>query len=295
VSPAVALPDKPSLIPLAPGVWFFFNANGMSNAGVIEEDDGLTVIDTLLTPAMALDFLRMVREVNPKPVRQVILTHFHGDHILGAEAFTGARLIAHENTRRYLKESGDYELRRFAGRPDSAAALANARVRLPELTFSSRLTLHSGERAVELSWPGPAHTSGDTIISVPKAVVSLPKDGIVFVGDLLFNGVMPVLRSASPSGWIETLKGLEANPDAVVIPGHGPVAGVSELTVMRRFLEDCLGLVRSAVARGATEQEILAIEVPRSAREWPGQERWQGALQRAWEEVRGLPLAPPAS
>lgn len=75
---------------------------------MIEGDDGLTVIDTLLTPAMALDFRRMVREVTPKPVRRVILTHFHGDHILGAEVFEGARIIAHENTRRYLEESWDF-------------------------------------------------------------------------------------------------------------------------------------------------------------------------------------------
>jgi glyoxylase-like metal-dependent hydrolase (beta-lactamase superfamily II) len=58
---------------------------------------------------------------------------------------------------------------------------------------------------VELSWAGPAHTSGDSIIALPNAVLSLPRDGIFFVGDLLFNGVMPVLRSAYPSGWISQI------------------------------------------------------------------------------------------
>lgn len=287
MSATVELPKKPSLIPLVPGVWFFFNANGASNAGVLEDEDGLTVIDTLLSPAMARDFLRMIREVSRKPVRQVILTHFHGDHILGTEVFAGARVIAHENTRSYLEEFGEAEVKRFASRPELAEQLATVRLRLPDVTFASRLGFHSGDRSVELSWLGPAHTSGDAVIALPRAVVSLPSDGIFFVGDLLFNGVMPVLRNASPSGWIEVLKRLEAHRGASVVPGHGPVGGVEELGVMRRLLEELVGLVGAAVARGAGEQEVMAIRPPEGVRHWPGQERWQMAVRRAWEEVTG--------
>lgn len=291
---AVALPDTPSLVPLAPGVWYFYNANGMSNAGVVEQEDGLLVIDTLLTPAMALDFLGMVREVSRKPVRRVILTHFHGDHILGTGAFAGARLIAHENTRRYLAESGTAELERFASRPGLAAELSGVRLRLPEVTFGTRLTLHAGRRPVEISWAGPAHTSGDAIVALPKAVVSLPGDGICFVGDLVFNGVMPVLRNAYPGKWIEALRRLEASGDAAVVPGHGPAGGTAELAAMRRLLEDLMGVVSAAVEGGATEEEIMAIKAPESVSGWPGQERWQMALRRAWEELTGQ-LAEPAA
>lgn len=265
-----------------------------ANVVFIINADDVVVVDTTLTPGTAKEVLAALRKLTNKPVRYVVNTHWHDDHIMGnqvyAEAFPGVEFIAHANTRDYLPTTGLANRKQamseqgypqfiaflknrlekgegISGRPMSEEERATyasdlqiaerymaenpgVRIVVPNVTVEDRLTLHRGERIIDIRHPGRGHTSGDI-------VVHLPKEGILITGDLV---VWPVPYVGSPQShpgdWSATLDKLVALRPTAIIPGHGPVLrDDAHLKLMSRLFASIKQQVEAAVGRGETLEQ----------------------------------------
>jgi len=170
-----------TFVELADGV-YALTAEGDPNVGAIEGEDFLVCFEARATPVAARRWLAMLRERTDKPVRYLVLSHYHAVRVLGASAFDAAEIVTHEQTRRLIAERGKADWDSELGRmprlfedPDSIPGLTS-----PTVTFTDRLTIPlGGDRGdLELAYCGRGHTAGDI-------VAWLPKHRIMFAGDLV--------------------------------------------------------------------------------------------------------------
>ena len=200
---------------LAPGA-YGYTAEGDPNSGVIVGDDSVVVVDAQATPIMARDVIARIRTVTDKPIRHVVLTHYHAVRVLGASAYEGADVIASDACRAMTVERGqqdtDSEIGRFPrlfrGR-DSIPGLT-----WPTITFRKQMTLWLGQREVQIIHIGRAHTAGDT-------VVWLPQERVLFSGDVVEFGATPYCGDAHFADWPATLAAVEALGAEALVPGRG--------------------------------------------------------------------------
>jgi glyoxylase-like metal-dependent hydrolase (beta-lactamase superfamily II) len=204
------------------------NAGHTSNAGFVITDEGVVVFDALGTPALGWALLEAIRERTDAPVRYVVVSHYHADHIYGLQAFdqhTDAQVIAQEQTLSYLNpdtlEAGEDARRRLAQRREALFPWVDEKTYLvaPDITFKERHELELGGVRFEVLHMGPAHAPGDAMMIVPDYAV-------VFSGDVIYAGRIPFLDSphVDTKNWLEGLKYLRSLEDEIdhVIPGHGP-------------------------------------------------------------------------
>ncbi len=229
--------------PVAERVWFVqgvsalgspANRNFISNAGFVVTDDGVVVIDALGSPALARELLAEIRRVTPQPVKHVVLTHYHADHIYGLQVFrdVGATIWAHPAAREYL--NSDAAERRLENSRQELAPWIDAATRLVAPTRwleGDEASVVLGGTEIRLRHLGPAHTPEDLAVYVPSA-------GALFVGDLVFRGRVPFVGQADSRRWIAALDRLIAFAPRVVVPGHGPVstAPLPDLQLTRDYL-----------------------------------------------------------
>lgn len=250
---------------LAEGV-YAYTAEGDPNSGVIIGDDSVLVIDGQATPIMAQDVIRRIREITDKPIKHVLLSHYHAVRVLGTSAYEPTNIIASQNTYDLIVERGqqdfDSELGRFprlfAG-VDSVPGLT-----WPTMVFQKELTLWMGKREVRISHPGRGHTKGDTI-------AWLPEEKILFSGDLVEYGATPYSGDAYHKQWPATLdKLLELKPEKLV-PGRGEALQTPELCRdaiegTRDFLQQMYDSVSKGRAAGKSlsdcYKETYAILAP---------------------------------
>ena len=243
--PAAATAAEPELkaVQVAERVWFVqggaalgspANRNFISNAGFVVTDDGVVVVDALGSPALAKELLAEVRRVTPQPVRHVILTHYHADHIYGLQALkaAGAGIVAHAAAREYL--NSDAAARRLEASRSELAPWIDAETRLVQADRwldADETTLVVGGTEIRIRHLGPAHTSEDLAVYVPAA-------GALFVGDLVFRGRVPFVGQADSRRWIASLDRLIAFKPSLVVPGHGPVSRepLADLQLTRDYL-----------------------------------------------------------
>lgn len=254
---------------LAPGVWAFVGEHGATNSGFVVTSAGVVVIDSQGPRERALLLKKKIREVTDKPVTYLINTHYHGDHTFGNQFFPGAAIISHANTRALLieREAGHRErFKRFFG-PKSLDGFV---LTLPSITFTDRMTLRSGKTVIELAYAGyTAHTPGDIF-------VFLPGEKVVFTGDLLYNGRLPLLNDGDSSGAIAALDTLAKTGAEKFVPGHGPVSGTEGVGAYRGYLTDLRGEVRWLMEKGKSVDEVRGtISLPRYSgyinyKEWLG-------------------------
>lgn len=252
---AQAAPLK--LLPVAPNIWFVQgeaalgtpeNRNFISNAGVVVTPAGVVVIDALGSPAAAESLLEAIRAVTPLPVRYVVLTHYHADHIYGLQVFKGrgATIIAHESGRDYL-QSDTAQLRLQASR-ETLAPWIDAKTRLipADRWIRGDTTLELGGERLLLRHVGPAHTPEDLTVWVERSRV-------LFAGDLAFRGRVPYVGQADSRGWIAALSKLIATIPEVIVPGHGPLSthALDDLRMTRDYLQ----YLRTTMGQAAASME----------------------------------------
>jgi len=240
---ATAQPASIQAVQLAQGVWFVQgnsalgstgNRNFISNAGFFVTDDGVVVVDALGSPALAQELLLEIRRVTPQALRYVVVTHYHADHIYGLQtlAQAGAKVIGHASAREYL--NSDTAQRRLEASRIDLAPWIDANTRLVPAdqwldTQETRFRLGSMDFVVD--HVGPAHTPEDVVVFVPQL-------GVLFAGDLFFQGRIPFVGQADSRLWIQALNRLMKYRPKIVIPGHGPASTnpMVDITMTRDYL-----------------------------------------------------------
>ena len=193
------------------------NQNFISNAGFVITSEGVVVVDALGSPELARRLLAEIRQRTSLPVKWVVLTHYHADHIYGLQVFqeAGAKILAHEKAREYLN-SDTAELRLKASRQDLWPWVdEKTRLVAADRWIHRSETLRLGGTDFIIEPVGPAHTAEDLVVYVPQKKV-------LFAGDLVFRNRIPFVGQADSRQWIAGLERLLQFEAQVVIPGHGP-------------------------------------------------------------------------
>ena len=230
---------------------YAYTAEGDPNTGVVIGDDAVMVIDTQATPVMAQDVIRRIREVTDKPVRYVVLSHYHAVRVLGASAYRPEHVIASQDTLDLIRERGEQdkasEIGRFPRLFRNVESVPQG-LTWPTITFSGKMTLWLGKLEVQLLQLGRGHTKGDT-------VVWLPQERILFSGDLVEFDATPYAGDAYFSDWPQTLDNLAALRPAKLVPGRGAALEderqvAAGLRGTRDFIHDVFASVKAEVAAG---------------------------------------------
>jgi len=248
-------PKKISFEKLSPNA-YAFTAEGDPNTGVIVGDDSVMVIDTQATPLMAREVIKRIRTVTSKPVKYVVLTHYHAVRVLGASAYRPKEIIASDATLALIRERGKQDMASEIGR---FPRLFRGKESIPGLTwptiaFRQEMTLMMGKLEVRIIHAGPGHTAGDTIVWIPSQKV-------LFSGDLVEYKAGIYTGDAHLEQWPATLAKLSAlNPKALV-PGRGPaLKSAADSLKAIRFTQDFVrGLLESArrgVKAGKSMKEV---------------------------------------
>ncbi|MBP7667652.1 MAG: MBL fold metallo-hydrolase [Burkholderiaceae bacterium] len=234
-----------------------YTAEGDPNTGIIIGDDAVLVADTQATPAMAADVIRRIRTVTDKPIRYVVLTHYHAVRVLGASAYQAQQIIASQDTYDLIVERGEAdkasEIGRFPRLFRNVESVP-AGMTWPTITFTGKMTLWLGKLEVQLLQLGRGHTKGDT-------VVWLPGEKTLLSGDLVEFDATPYAGDAYFQDWPQTLSNIAALQPQALVPGRGPaLKGDAQvqagLDATRNFISDVWTQVKAGVAAG---QDLNAV------------------------------------
>jgi len=222
---------------------------GGGNMGVSVGEDGVLVIDTSYAE-MYKKIKTAIEEISDKPVRYVVSTHQHFDHVNGNGLFaqSGATIVAHENVRKGMEVEWIH--------PGFPKVEAYPGMALPVLTYNESLVIHFNDEDIHIFHLGDAHTNGDSIVHFTKA-------NVVHMGDLYFNGGYPFIdfpHGGTVDGIIVTLDHVIAmiNDETKVIPGHGPLSNRAELKTYRDMLATVKDRVKNLIKQGKTLEEVIA-------------------------------------
>jgi cyclase len=217
---------------LADGVYAWIQPggeSGVSNAGVIVDDDGLTIVDTLMVRSQWEPFAAAVGELE-LPVKRVVLTHAHIDHVGGTQAFRNAMVLGSFPTSELLDQPMPVEsyktfMSAFAEEFDDLAELGTRPVS-HIIADAAQLTPR-----IELL-PASGHTAGDVMALVADC-------DTLFAGDLCFFGVTPLAFQGDPATWADVLDAVADLAD-VIVPGHGPIGSAAEVRDLQAYLRYCV-------------------------------------------------------
>lgn len=231
------------------------NQGFMSNAGFVVTSDGVVVFDALGTPVLAEGLVSAIRKVTSQPIRRVIVSHYHADHIYGLQAFkaVGAEIWAHQGGQEYLA-SDEAQLRMKQRREDLFPWVDEKTRLLPaDRWLSGDESFELGGLHFSLHHVGPAHSGEDMVMLVKE-------DGVLFTGDLVFKGRVPFVGDADSAAWLEALERLAALKPAYLIPGHGAAApdAAATLQFTRQYLQYLRQTMGKAVENFVPFEEAYA-------------------------------------
>jgi glyoxylase-like metal-dependent hydrolase (beta-lactamase superfamily II) len=245
---------------LSPNVWAAIDnpkaTNPASaNAGFVIGDDGVVVIDTFWTEDAAKQLLSEIQQRTTLPVKFVINTHYHIDHVAGNGVFAkaGATILAQRNVRGWIRSEN---LRLMADFLTPALKAQTESIVEPGVDYDDATHLYLGAREVQVrSLPG--HTGGDSVVVVPDAKVA-------FLGDLFWRNMLPNLIDASTEPWVDTLDAIVAmnEPGFTFVPGHGDIGDARDVTAFREYLTTLRDLVSEARRQGKTGDALTQSIVP---------------------------------
>jgi glyoxylase-like metal-dependent hydrolase (beta-lactamase superfamily II) len=271
---------------------YAFTAEGDPNSGVIVGDDCCMVVDAQATPELAGKVIERVRSVTDKPVKYVLLTHYHAVRVLGASAYGASETVMSRAARDMVAERGaeDWasEFGRFPRLFRGHEAIPG--LTWPTLTFEGTMSLWLGRREVRLMQLGRGHTAGDIVAFVPDS-------GVMFTGDLVEYKSACYCGDAHFADWPQTLARIAGFRPEAIVPGRGaalvgPAMVAAALKGTADFLEATYEPVARAVARGQTLKEAMAAVRARMDGPFGGYAIYEHCLpfnvSRAWDEAMGI-------
>ena len=264
--------------PLTGNVYALYGRGG--NIGFFVGPEAVLVIDSQFKD-IAPGIVGEIRKVSDKPIKFLLNTHHHGDHVGGNEVFKPfAMIVAHDNVRKRMLASPADILRDYPPRLEEAKKANNeAAVKMlseqiqwaktvkveeiaaPVMTFDSELRIHMGDETIHVWHLPPAHTDGDSVVYFEKAKV-------LHMGDDLFNSVIPfidVKSGGSVKGYLAALdKAIARVPAGVtVIPGHGEVTDAAGIRAFRQYIADLLDAAQKAKAAGKSKEDFVRdVDLP---------------------------------
>ncbi|HEY3646156.1 MAG TPA: MBL fold metallo-hydrolase [Gammaproteobacteria bacterium] len=252
---AISAADAPksyfTLHELGPGVWAAISAPGShagGNTGFVIGSDGVLVVDDFQTLEAAQALLDAIRKTTPLPIRYVVNTHYHLDHVMGNGIFqkAGAVILAQDNVRAWERTEN---LKFFGPTPKPEDKAQVQSLTLPSVTYKDGVTLWLGDRRVIVKVV-QGHTGGDSIVVVPDAKV-------VFTGDLFWDHDLPNLIDADTRQQIATDESfMKGYPDATFVPGHGELGKAADVSAFRDYLVSLRKAVGDARAAGRSGQAL---------------------------------------
>lgn len=234
----------------------FANTDGETggNVGIVVLKDGVAAVDAQY-PVSGADFRRSIPRIVSKPVTHLLLTHYHGDHVFGNQAFEDCEIVAHRLLKEIMEENLKttwtnvermlQEVRK--DRPEKAWLYKGLRIVLPTKTFDQNFALDGVEMI---------HMGGHTADS---SVVLLADDRVLFAGDLVFAETFPWGGdpSADPDSWIDAFKKMLDIDIDTIIPGHGPLCDKSEIKTQLEWFEAVRDEMKKLIAEGASVEEAV--------------------------------------
>lgn len=273
---------------------YAYTAEGDPNSGVIIGDDACMVIDATATPVMARDLIARIRTVTDKPIKYVVLSHYHAVRVLGASAYQPEHIIASQDTYDLIVERGEADKASEIGRfPRLFRNVETVPPGLtwPTITFTGKMTIWLGQLEVQLLQLGRGHTKGDT-------VAWLPQQKILFSGDLVEFDATPYAGDAYFHDWPETLDRVAALQPEKLVPGRGAALTTPEqvqqgLAGTRAFIADVRACVEAGVKAG---KDLNAVYKETYARLQPKYGHWvifdhcmPFDVTRCYDELTGYP------
>lgn len=282
----VTLPFELHKVPDAPAYYIIGksgvpgsnNEGHTSNAGFVVTKEGVVVYDALGTPALGYRLIQRIREVTDKPIKKVIISHYHADHIYGLQAFEqhggDPEVIAHRLALGYIggdrASQGEAAQRRLEQRREALFPWVDENTYLvpPDTTFEKEYTFEMGGLNFVIRHMGPAHAPGDSILLVKEL-------GVLFSGDVIYKGRIPFLDSPNTDieRWLEGLAFLDNMKPAprFIIPGHGDASDDVHKAIS--FTQGYLKYVRDNM-RQAAENFVPFAEAYKNT---------------DWSQYRGMP------
>ena len=238
-----------------------YTAEGDPNTGVIMGDEAVLICDALATPVMAQKLIAEIRKVSAKPIKYVVLSHYHAVRVLGASGYQAAgmqEIIASKGTYEMIVERGEQDMQseyqRFPRLFDAFDSVPG--LTWPTMVFEQQMTLWLGALEVNIMHPGAGHTKGDTIVWVPA-------EKVLFSGDLVEADAACYTGDAQLAEWPATLDVLAALGAEKMVPGRGPALIGTErvqsgLAYTRDFVGTLLASAQEAVAQHMNLKQAMA-------------------------------------
>lgn len=271
---------------------YAYSAEGDPNSGVIVGDDAVMVIDAQSTPLIAEDVIARIAKTTDKPIKYVLLTHYHAARTLGASAYKNAEILASDATRGLLAERGkqdmDSEVARFPRLFRSAETIPG--LTWPTMTFPDQISVWLGRREVRIMHIGRGHSAGDVIAIVPDA-------GAVFAGDLVEYKTACYCGDAHFTEWLATLDHLAELQASTLVPGRGTALATPEtvkegIELTGDFIATLYNSVQDSVAKGRSLKEAFdfaRLTMDPKFKEFALYEhRLPFSISRAYDEARGI-------
>lgn len=281
---------KITLAQLSPRA-YAYTAEGDPNSGFVVGDRAVLVADAQATPGLARALIAKVRDITDKPIRYLVLTHYHAVRVMGASAYGECEVVASARTEELIRERGEADFHSEVGRfPRLFAGVEEVPgLTLPTLTINGELSVDLGGCTARIFNPGRGHTQGDT-------VVWLEEEKTLFAGDLVEYGATPYCGDAHFSDWGKTIARLRDLNPAAVVPGRG-AALQGEKTVAEgfnqteKFVGKLFSLVSAAVKEGKTLGELYPAVYAEMEKEFGGWVIFEHCMpfnvSRAFDEANG--------
>lgn len=235
-------------------IWAF-TAEGDPNSGVIIGENSVMIIEAQATPRLANKVIEKVRSVTDKPISHVVLTHYHAVRVLGASAYGADQIIMGEKARTMVMERGqedwDSEFQRFPRLFEGHESIPG--LTHPTTTFTKDMTVYLGNRRIDLTHLGRAHTAGDIVIHVPD-------ENVMFTGDIVEDHSACYCGDGHYTDWGQTLNNIKAFDVDAIAPGRGDAlvgkdAVERAIECTRDFVESTYAPVKKIASRGGTLKE----------------------------------------
>jgi cyclase len=286
-----AAPDY-QLQKIGNGIWAaIVSDEGLAggNAGFVIGDDGVLVIDTFQDPRPAKALLADIRKLTPLPIRFVVNTHYHLDHVNGNDVFAaaGATIVAHRNVRAWMR-SENIKMLDPPVTPEKKARVES--LTLPTVVHDSHLDLYLRSRRINVRYY-PGHTGGDSVVWIPDA-------HLVFCGDMLWKQHVPNLIDATTKAWVESLDAMQKDyGPSTWVPGHGGIATAQDVLTFRKYLADLRTNVRLEMAAGKSGDALVQALLPglkSTYGKWGFFNDYAGlGIQQTAQEMLGTKRLPP--